>query len=174
MRPDLEAIQARVDAADKGPWGEHSLYVHNATGAVVAALDWNAATREEYEELKANSKFISHARTDVPALLAYVAELEGERDVLRDQVAGRDEQIGRVRELHRLKEWQHVDGATGHYCVYCSRGLLRPGPCPTLVALDGDRAKETPEPLIDPDCRDGKCGSCVGGPCEHECHRETP
>jgi hypothetical protein len=22
------------------------------------------------------------------------------------------------------------------------------------------------EPLIDPDCRDGKCGSCVGGPCE--------
>ncbi|ROO82621.1 hypothetical protein EDD29_0102 [Actinocorallia herbida] len=28
------------------------------------------------------------------------------------------------------------------------------------------------EPLLDPDCRDGKCSSCVGGPCEHECHRE--
>ena len=27
-----------------------------------------------------------------------------------------------------------------------------------------------PEPLLDPDCRDGKCGSCVGGPCEHWCH----
>jgi hypothetical protein len=26
-------------------------------------------------------------------------------------------------------------------------------------------------PLLDPDCRDGKCGSCVGAPCEHECHR---
>jgi len=25
-------------------------------------------------------------------------------------------------------------------------------------------------PLLDPDCRDGKCGSCVGAPCEHECH----
>jgi hypothetical protein len=24
--------------------------------------------------------------------------------------------------------------------------------------------------LIDPDCRDGKCGSCVGGACEHLCH----
>jgi len=24
--------------------------------------------------------------------------------------------------------------------------------------------------VIDPDCRDGKCGSCVGGICEHECH----
>ena len=25
--------------------------------------------------------------------------------------------------------------------------------------------------LIDPDCRSGKCSACVGGPCEHECHR---
>ncbi len=25
-------------------------------------------------------------------------------------------------------------------------------------------------PLLDPDCRDGKCGSCIGPPCEHECH----
>lgn len=29
-------------------------------------------------------------------------------------------------------------------------------------------------PLLDPDCRDGKCGSCVGAPCEHECHRPGP
>lgn len=27
------------------------------------------------------------------------------------------------------------------------------------------------EPLLDPDCRDGKHGSCVGGPCECSCHR---
>jgi hypothetical protein len=26
------------------------------------------------------------------------------------------------------------------------------------------------EPLIDPDCRDGKHGSCVGGPCQCACH----
>lgn len=32
----------------------------------------------------------------------------------------------------------------------------------------------TPERLIDPDCRDGKCGSCVGGLCEHYCHDATP
>lgn len=30
-----------------------------------------------------------------------------------------------------------------------------------------------PEPLIDPDCRGGKCSSCVGGPCEHHCHKES-
>jgi hypothetical protein len=26
-------------------------------------------------------------------------------------------------------------------------------------------------PLLDPDCKAGKCGSCVGAPCEHECHK---
>lgn len=25
-------------------------------------------------------------------------------------------------------------------------------------------------PLLDPDCRDGKHGSCVGPPCECDCH----
>ena len=37
----------------------------------------------------------------------------------------------------------------------------------TLVA----EAPAEAEPLIDPDCRDGKCGSCVGGPCTHDCHQ---
>lgn len=27
--------------------------------------------------------------------------------------------------------------------------------------------------LLDPDCRDGKCGSCVGGPCQHWCHDDV-
>lgn len=26
-------------------------------------------------------------------------------------------------------------------------------------------------PLLDPDCRDGKHTSCIGEPCECECHR---
>lgn len=44
------------------------------------------------------------------------------------------------------------------------------------AALTADgRAPLTAEgsgPLLDPDCRDGKCGSCVGAPCEHHCHRQ--
>src|ERR1044072_856068 len=44
----------------------------------------------------------------------------------------------------------------------CWRACARP--------LVSDRRPAMPEPLIDPDCRDGKCGSCVGGPCEHDCH----
>lgn len=42
----------------------------------------------------------------------------------------------------------------------------------------GDLRRLTPEtrarldePLVDPDCRDGKHPSCVGGPCECECHQ---
>ena len=27
--------------------------------------------------------------------------------------------------------------------------------------------------IIDPDCRDGKCGSCVGGLCQHHCHTQA-
>jgi hypothetical protein len=37
---------------------------------------------------------------------------------------------------------------------------------PGHTELDG-------EPLIDPDCRDGKYSSCVGGPCECDCHTHT-
>ncbi|MCK2219751.1 hypothetical protein MF672_039040 [Actinomadura sp. ATCC 31491] len=40
-----------------------------------------------------------------------------------------------------------------------------------LGLLDIGQDDPDEEPLIDPDCRDGKCGSCVGGPCEHDCHQ---
>lgn len=43
-----------------------------------------------------------------------------------------------------------------------------------VVSTDGGKTwtEESPaEPLLDPDCRDGKCGSCVGGVCEHDCHQ---
>jgi hypothetical protein len=43
-----------------------------------------------------------------------------------------------------------------------------------VITVTGRRGKANagPEPLIDPDCRGGKCSSCVGGPCEHHCHKE--
>lgn len=39
-----------------------------------------------------------------------------------------------------------------------------------LAARVTDPEKTSTAPLIDPDCRDSKCTSCVGGPCEHACH----
>lgn len=49
------------------------------------------------------------------------------------------------------------------------------GPLATVDRIEaalGHLDADPNEPLIDPDCRDGKCGSCVGGLCEHECHNE--
>lgn len=42
---------------------------------------------------------------------------------------------------------------------------------PHLIAAAEAAQADQAEPLIDPDCRDGKCGSCVGGPCTHDCHQ---
>ena len=36
---------------------------------------------------------------------------------------------------------------------------------------DNHLTAEGSGPLLDPDCRDGKHTSCVGGPCECECHK---
>ena len=45
----------------------------------------------------------------------------------------------------------------------------------TICRLIGEPGRELEAigtgPLLDPDCLAGKCGSCVGAPCEHECHR---
>ncbi len=41
-----------------------------------------------------------------------------------------------------------------------------------LITEPAELIAEGPGPLLDPDCRDGKCGSCTGAPCEHECHRD--
>lgn len=40
-----------------------------------------------------------------------------------------------------------------------------------LITAPKELVAEGFGPLLDPDCRDGKCGSCIGPPCEHECHR---
>jgi hypothetical protein len=39
-----------------------------------------------------------------------------------------------------------------------------------LLAEPAELTAEGAGPLLDPDCRAGKCGSCIGPPCEHECH----
>ncbi len=41
-----------------------------------------------------------------------------------------------------------------------------------LITEPAELTAEGAGPLLDPDCRDGKCGSCIGPPCEHECHRD--
>jgi hypothetical protein len=83
-RPDLDAIRARCDAATPGPWGfsryEQRYLLDEATdvvgevapGETGAAITVFAVASGALED----ADFIARARTDVPALLAYIEELE--------------------------------------------------------------------------------------------------
>jgi hypothetical protein len=75
QRPDIEAIEAREQAATPGPW-ESSDPRGRAHGYVFGL--WSGY---DGEVTIGDAVFIAHARTDVPALIAYARELEG---VLRD------------------------------------------------------------------------------------------
>jgi hypothetical protein len=76
---DLEAIKARADAATPGPWDVQTPHVHmdGTTQVRVAPIGKPKIFVDTMSQLDA--EFIAHARADVPALLARIAELEAER-----------------------------------------------------------------------------------------------
>lgn len=75
---DLDAIEARANAASRGPWkhgegyeqGDPGDYVSTAWGGIVVCGDTPPTP--------ADAIFIAHARTDVPALVKRVRELEAQ------------------------------------------------------------------------------------------------
>jgi len=81
---DLDAIEARAEAADPAPW-----YLSDLDTAwedhkpVIARLDSSVITRHEPSHpptlSSPNVQFIAHARADIPAL---VAELRAAREVV--------------------------------------------------------------------------------------------
>lgn len=90
MTLDLDAIQARADAATPGPWT-----VEEGAGAEGLRDGWweyerracNVETDLEFvttdgdgmgASSRADAEFIAHARTDVPALIAEVRRLRDE------------------------------------------------------------------------------------------------
>lgn len=99
----IDAIQARADAATEGPWkwGEETsewgdcgpnletvkrgqVYGDGSQGAADLIIgswghDANGITVED-----ANAEFIAHARTDVPALLALVRDQQARLDKVRE------------------------------------------------------------------------------------------
>ena len=146
LSPDLDAIQARADAATEGPWhagrgatsdGKESVRTYEQKAAFLALslnegesdlwlVDNDAvipAATGDGPKAKANAEFIAHARTDVPALIALV----------REQRA----QIGRVRDLHASSGGHNpacscgVPAGAGANCVECGDVW----PCPTVAAL---------------------------------------
>ena len=80
-RPDIEAIKKRCEKATPGPWqGNHYMELFEGKYFQIdAEYDAVATTAHCYaKEVKENIQFIAHARTDIPALLAYIEKLEKE------------------------------------------------------------------------------------------------
>ena len=79
---DLDAIEARANEATPGPWvvdryDTHRVFRRTECGPVAVA---DAGL---HEDSTGNAAFIASARTDVPALIARVRELEAERERMK-------------------------------------------------------------------------------------------
>lgn len=85
-RRDLDAIRARCDAATPGPWhveGDAGWWRVYSTSSDVKIFD-DGSCGEEYAQVISleDRDFLVAARIDIPALLAYVEELEAARAML--------------------------------------------------------------------------------------------
>ena len=96
MKPDLDAIRKRCEAARAGPWRLvlsrcgcfcHYAFMDDANGNLVAISeecdgDRIGGSADVIDIGRDDATFIAHARTDVPALLDYIAELENKLSII--------------------------------------------------------------------------------------------
>ncbi|MEV6737917.1 hypothetical protein AB0N14_13680 [Streptomyces sp. NPDC051104] len=82
---NLDAIEARANAATPGPWMADGHEIYGSGCGVLDIEQWKAETLriEDPEGAKADAEFMAHARTDVPALAAEIRRLRAELAELR-------------------------------------------------------------------------------------------
>jgi hypothetical protein len=98
-RPDLDAIRARCDAATPGPWAydEGAGYIEmGEAGYAEFKPDWERSVHKQpplvarmtdtWGNTEDDGRFIANARTDIPALLAYIDGLEHEVAELKARI----------------------------------------------------------------------------------------
>jgi hypothetical protein len=103
---NLDRIERRANAATKGPWGfsyGDRRYIADPSTDIVGevAPPYSGQTMCVFAVASANqgdSEFIASARTDVPALIARVRELEAELDELWTRYKKLDEEDDNLRE----------------------------------------------------------------------------
>jgi hypothetical protein len=118
---NLDAIEARANAATEGPWRvDQSGWGVNDANDMLVVADLGAWLEAGGANLKV-ATFIAAARSDVPALVAHVRELEAV--------------VERVRALHQ----PHLDGTPHAWCTNCGQSY----PCATIRAL-GQPMSEPP------------------------------
>ena len=111
MSIDLDAIEARAKAATPGPWimdaEEQTVRAVEADGQPIMC---DRSTETWAEDNNANDcDFISHAREDVPALLAEVKRLNAE---LQEEDANETTERNETMESNVLKAVEEISGYT--------------------------------------------------------------
>lgn len=89
IRPDLDAIDKRTEAATEGPWYKAPIFknlwpdkfnqIANVRGIIIHGPYASTSCGDEAD-------FIIHARTDVPAMSAYIKSLEKQVGVAVDLI----------------------------------------------------------------------------------------
>jgi uncharacterized small protein (DUF1192 family) len=124
----LAEIAARAEAATEGPWGFYDGDTYAAVAAdlqmtgrasysyrqKIAQLEdenyWDDPAHEDddeeraAEQMAANARFVAHARTDVPALLAEIQRLKAERHSTNEALSDAAEALREMRD--RLAEYE--------------------------------------------------------------------
>lgn len=95
----LADITARADAATPGPWCTDDWEIYQGAEYEPGLSMWIGETcrgATTLEQDRADAEFVAAARSDVPALLAEVRRLKGQRKYLIAQLAKRDAETGRA------------------------------------------------------------------------------
>jgi len=97
---DLEAIEARANAATPGPWTNRADHGEGDQWCAWVDRDGNAGPIEICGDVtEADAEFIAHAREDVPRLIASHRE--------------KDAEIAQLRDLERaVRSWTKADANT--------------------------------------------------------------
>ncbi|MUL39608.1 hypothetical protein FZ103_00165 [Streptomonospora sp. PA3] len=156
---DLDAIEARTDAATDDPWGVEAvgsslMVMHRGHCTVVAILGDLSDP-----QARPDAEFIAHARADVPALVAEVRRLRAELATARRQERERcadalwpyieaSADLGDGRAVTTLDEIQEAIRALGDEDI--------PAAAPPSVLITTDDMDEAAE---DP----GGCPRCQAG-----------
>lgn len=91
---DLDAIEARANAATAGPWCTDDWEIFQGTEYEPGISLWIGETcrgTSDLEQDRADATFVAHARTDVPALVAEVRRLRAE--LASDRAEPRDTSV---------------------------------------------------------------------------------
>lgn len=108
-KPDIEAIKARVDATTEGPWeAVRNRYGYDVTETWAVEPKGPSVHNVCHVTVGAeDAEFIAHARSDIPALLAYVEQLEA-------QIEQADSEVESDIDAYDIRKLRHMLGMRTH------------------------------------------------------------